>query len=50
MKKVHRNGFVSFYLTKNSIKYAIHFTDLQYACRHATAKRLAAFRRNVSAA
>jgi hypothetical protein len=48
MKKVHHNGFVSFYRVRGGVRYVIHFTDLQYACRKATAKRLAAFRRNCS--
>lgn len=46
MKKVHRNGFVSFYRVRGGVRHVIHFTDLQYACRQATARRLWAFRAN----
>lgn len=42
MKRVYRGGFVSFYRHG----FVIHFSPEQYACRHATAVRLAEFRRN----
>lgn len=44
MKRVYRGGYVSFY--RNG--FVIHFTPEQYACRHATAVRLAEFRRNTN--
>lgn len=46
MKKVHAGGWVSFYIQRARMRYVLHFTPEQYACRHAVAKRLVAFRKN----